>query len=46
MTLPDVERKASLTASPVPFHPVFFDGQLWWTLRLNNPYPSTGTVIR
>ena len=24
MTLPDVERKASLKASPIPFHPVFF----------------------
>jgi hypothetical protein len=26
------------------YNPVFFDGQLWWMLRQNQPYPTTGSV--
>ncbi len=26
------------------YHPVFFDGQLWWNLRHNSPAASSGTV--
>lgn len=29
---------------PTSVNLMFFDGQLWWLLSLNSPYPSTGEV--